>query len=74
MNNAFIFAAALEQIPVLRLGESVAQLVEHYTFNVRALGSNPSGFTSKTKTAHRKVGGFYFSGRRQSLLCRLPEK
>lgn len=25
--------------------DSVAQLVEHYTFNVRALGSNPSGIT-----------------------------
>lgn len=23
----------------------VAQLVEHYTFNVRVLGSNPSGIT-----------------------------
>gem|GEM_PF-3398530 len=27
--------------------DSVAQLVEHYTFNVGALGSNPSGITSK---------------------------
>ena len=25
----------------------VAQLVEHYTFNVRVLGSNPSGVTKK---------------------------
>jgi hypothetical protein len=25
----------------------VAQLVEHYTFNVRVLGSNPSGITQK---------------------------
>jgi hypothetical protein len=25
--------------------DSVAQLVEHYTFNVGVLGSNPSGIT-----------------------------
>ena len=25
--------------------DSIAQLVEHYTFNVRVLGSNPSGIT-----------------------------
>jgi hypothetical protein len=29
--------------------DSVAQLVEHYTFNVRALGSNPSGITEKPR-------------------------
>ena len=26
--------------------DSVAQLVEHYTFNVVVLGSNPSGITN----------------------------
>ena len=29
--------------------DSVAQLVEQYTFNVWALGSSPSGITSKCK-------------------------
>jgi hypothetical protein len=29
--------------------DSVAQLVEHYTFNVVVLGSNPSGITSNFK-------------------------
>ena len=28
-----------------KLTDSIAQLVEHYTFNVRVLGSNPSGIT-----------------------------
>jgi hypothetical protein len=32
--------------------DSVAQLVEHYTFNVGVLGSNPSGITNSAK---RKV-------------------
>jgi hypothetical protein len=27
--------------------DSVAQSVEHYTFNVRVLGSNPSGITDR---------------------------
>jgi hypothetical protein len=27
--------------------DSVAQLVEHYTFNVGVLGSSPSGITSR---------------------------
>ena len=34
--------------------DSVAQLVEHYTFNVGVLGSNPSGITSTV--LNRKVG------------------
>ena len=38
--------------------DSVAQLVEQYTFNVRVLGSNPSGIT-KTLSANRG-GGFLF--------------
>jgi hypothetical protein len=29
----------------MRGKDSVAQLVEHYTFNVGVLGSNPSGIT-----------------------------
>ena len=32
----------------LGLNDSVAQLVEQYTFNVWVLGSNPSGITSKS--------------------------
>ena len=28
--------------------DSVAQLVEHYTFNVVVLGSNPSGITENS--------------------------
>lgn len=31
----------------LKAKDSVAQLVEQYTFNVWVLGSNPSGITSK---------------------------
>jgi hypothetical protein len=31
-----------------RLNDSVAQLVEHNTFNVGVLGSNPSGITGKS--------------------------
>ncbi len=36
--------------------DSVAQLVEHYTFNVVVLGSSPSGIT-KSLT---KLLGFFF--------------
>ena len=42
-----IFASLLRKT-VKRLSkkdDSVAQLVEHYTFNVVVLGSNPSGIT-----------------------------
>ena len=35
--------------------DSVAQLVEHYTFNVVVLGSNPSGITK----ASTYVGAFF---------------
>jgi hypothetical protein len=35
--------------------DSVAQLVEQYTFNVWALGSSPSGITKP----QRKLGFFY---------------
>lgn len=31
--------------------DSVAQLVEHYTFNVVVLGSNPSGITREETKA-----------------------
>ena len=44
--------------------DSVAQLVEHYTFNVVVLGSNPSGITksmSKTlKTCKSNICRFLF--------------
>ena len=33
--------------PVVLKGDSVAQLVEQYTFNVWVLGSSPSGITKK---------------------------
>ncbi len=33
--------------------DSVAQLVEQYTFNVWVLGSNPSGITNKKATPKR---------------------
>ena len=36
--------------------ELVAQLVEHNTFNVGALGSSPSGFTGR---GHRKIASFF---------------
>ncbi len=35
--------------------DSVAQLVEQYTFNVWVLGSNPSGITSKPLHANEEV-------------------
>ena len=36
-----------------RLNDSVAQLVEHNTFNVGVLGSNPSGITKTTQQVER---------------------
>jgi hypothetical protein len=39
--------------------DSVAQLVEQYTFNVWVLGSNPSGITTKPQI--EKSGAFLFS-------------
>jgi hypothetical protein len=39
--------------------ELVAQLVEHYTFNVGVLGSSPSGFTKKE--AIRNDGLFFYA-------------
>ena len=44
--------------------DSVAQLVEHYTFNVGVLGSNPSGITEKDlrkfKTIHYQIVEWFF--------------
>ena len=38
--------------------DSVAQLVEQYTFNVRVLGSNPSGITAKAPLRIAERGFF----------------
>ena len=38
--------------------DSVAQLVEHYTFNVVVLGSNPSGITSWDKSENNRFVPF----------------
>ena len=38
--------------------DSVAQLVEQYTFNVRVLGSNPSGITAKSPILETGWGFF----------------
>ena len=43
----------------LKENDSVAQLVEHYTFNVVVLGSNPSGITKKESLS--KAFFFYSS-------------
>ena len=45
--------------------DSVAQLVEHNTFNVGVLGSNPSGITKSRLKSHKspqihEFGGFLF--------------
>ena len=40
----------------LKKDDSVAQLVEHYTFNVGVLGSNPSGITKNPEIA--MISGF----------------
>ncbi len=42
LTEEHIFAPAFEKS---NGDDSVAQLVEHYTFNVGVLGSNPSGIT-----------------------------
>lgn len=44
---------------LIKSNDSVAQPVEHYTFNVRVLGSNPSGITRIGKKP-RKRGAFLF--------------
>ena len=48
--------------------DSVAQLVEHYTFNVVVLGSNPSGITrfnikTTQNPANQMIAGFLFLGK-----------
>jgi hypothetical protein len=50
-HEAFSFLYVLNYIHAICFwapgkSDSVAQLVEHYTFNVVVLGSNPSGITS----------------------------
>src|SRR5690606_3241988 len=47
--------ASLQTTKGVQIKDSVAQLVEQYTFNVWVLGSNPSGITKKPQ---RKVGAF----------------
>ena len=44
--------------------DSVAQLVEQYTFNVWVLGSNPSGITDEQTKMPPRSGGFFISDRR----------
>ena len=39
--------------------DSVAQLVEHYTFNVGVLGSNPSGITPLNQKPCKFLQGFF---------------
>ncbi len=55
LKNAFIFAPRFGKICKTKFQnhDSVAQLVEHYTFNVRVLGSNPSGITKKASNFSR---------------------
>jgi hypothetical protein len=54
------FALPNELIIQLKADDSVAQLVEQYTFNVWALGSSPSGITRKP-CADKLHMVFYFS-------------
>jgi hypothetical protein len=53
------FAASSETKRNTRENDSVAQLVEHYTFNVVVLGSNPSGITPIKKTAFLRMQAFF---------------
>ena len=46
----------------MRGKDSVAQLVEHYTFNVGVLGSNPSGITFKVIITHESPAKYRFAG------------
>ena len=48
--------AIKEGVFLLQINDSVAQLVEQYTFNVWVLGSNPSGITKSLS----EMGGFFF--------------
>ena len=61
-----IFAARFRSL-LQNWNDSVAQPVEHYTFNVGVLGSNPSGITVNAKNANLSVGIFVFTWKRQKL-------
>jgi hypothetical protein len=54
-----------------RMYDSVAQPVEHYTFNVGVLGSNPSGITNEAEKAFSINFGEAFSlhGRLENAKC-----
>ena len=64
------FAAANGQYPVAHLADSLAQLVEHHTFNVGVLGSSPkrvtaAGFRPEDKEASlKREASFVFSRER----------
>ena len=59
MKHFYTFAARSDkETTVFRTYDSVAQLVEQYTFNVWVLGSNPSGITKK---ASLKSEAFFVS-------------
>ncbi len=48
--NCFLIFFSIFAIPKQgNIIDSVAQLVEHYTFNVVVLGSNPSGITKASE-------------------------
>ena len=55
-----IFAPAFKEAFLLK-ADSVAQLVEHYTFNVVVLGSNPSGITTKSPSRNLLLGDLSFN-------------
>ncbi len=55
-NNGTIFALAFSN------NDSVAQLVEHFTFNEGVLGSNPSGITSCQSNKAQKPEDITSSG------------
>ena len=44
-----------------QFSDSVAQLVEQYTFNVWALGSNPSGITKEVHFGTKRTFLFYLN-------------
>ena len=58
INIFYTFAARSRGKSTYRAYDSVAQLVEQYTFNVWVLGSNPSGITKK---ASLKSEAFFVS-------------
>ena len=62
-----IFASLLRKTVkcLTKKDDSVAQLVEHYTFNVVVLGSNPSGIT-KINLIFPVQAGFTLRGDKSS--------